>query len=238
MSCENYKTELRAAAAAGLADAALAEHLAGHLDACVGCREWFASEQSLFSAIDAGVSRAVGQSPSAEFLPRVRAAIELEKSGRTLRVPNSWFTLWPISAAVAAACLALVFVGRFHSRSVVQPQPAVAVASSGGPVAPLPVSQPAVEAGGHRPAGVRHTVVKSERASAGWADAEVLVSSDEREALVHFVAGLPARREMAIALARPAPFQPSFQPAPDETAAGPLEIAELEVKPLIPAEEK
>jgi hypothetical protein len=238
MSCENYKTKLSAAAAAGLADAALPEHLAGHLCACVDCREWFASEQGLFSAIDAGIARVVDQAPSAEFLSRVRVAVELEKSSRTFRVPGFRFSLWPITAAVAVAWLALVFVGRFHSRSAVQPQSAATVGNSGAAVT-SPVLQPVVEAGGPQPDGVRHTVVKSARATAGWVDGEVLVSSDEREALAHFVAGLPARREVAIALARPAPFQPpSFQPPTDETAAGPLEIAELEIKPLIPVEEK
>ena len=63
---------------------------------------------------------------------------------------------------------------------------------------------------------------------------EILVPSDERLALTQFVAGLARRREVALALARPAPFEPGPETAP----GGPLEIAKLEVPPLISVNEK
>jgi hypothetical protein len=59
---------------------------------------------------------------------------------------------------------------------------------------------------------------------------EILVPPEERVALAQFVAGLSKRREVALALARPTPFEPQ----PETPPGGPLEIAKLEVPPLIP----
>jgi hypothetical protein len=61
----------------------------------------------------------------------------------------------------------------------------------------------------------------------------VLVPPDERIALAKFMARLPQRREMAIALTRPAPAPPTLN-----VISEPLEIAELKVEPLSPAEDK
>jgi hypothetical protein len=63
---------------------------------------------------------------------------------------------------------------------------------------------------------------------------EILVPSEERVALAQFVTGLSRRREVALALARPTPFEPQ----PETPLGGPLEIAKLEVPPLIPVNEK
>jgi hypothetical protein len=56
---------------------------------------------------------------------------------------------------------------------------------------------------------------------------EVLVPPDEREAFARFVAVLGERREVALALATPAP-QRKDEPASRE----PLQIKELEIKTL------
>jgi hypothetical protein len=235
MSCEQYKTVMVEAAGVGRTDAVLQSHL----DSCAPCRAVFSSEENLFSAIDAGVSRGVNHSPSAEFLARVRTAVELENSGGTLR-PKYWFTLWPVTATAIAVCVTSLVVGHFRSRSVVQqPSAATVVVSreSVAPRLPQPAAEPATEPVITRNLSTRKSAVDHEQQSDNAPEPampEVLVPSDERDALAYFVAGLPARREVAIALARPAPFQPP----PDVGASGPLEIAKLEVKPLIPVEEK
>jgi hypothetical protein len=72
------------------------------------------------------------------------------------------------------------------------------------------------------------------RAARNVQEPEILVPPEERVALAQFVAGLARRREVALALARPTPFEPR----PETSPGRPLEIPKLEVPPLIPVNEK
>jgi hypothetical protein len=238
MSCKHYRAKLTEAAATGQVDAALQSHL----ERCAPCGEIFANEQDLFSAIDASVTLQANRTPSAAFLPRVRAAIELEGSGGSPRAAKYWFSWLPITAVAAAMCLVLVFAARFRSRPLVQPQPIANVTAKGSVFPGLAereaaTSEPSVgepspgKASAGMPSGRREPGVQG---SVVGASPEILVPNDEREALARFVAGLSQRREVALALARPSPFVAT----PDVAGSEPLEIVKLEVPPLVPVEDK
>jgi hypothetical protein len=232
MSCERYKTVIVEAAAAG----EIGPSLRVHLEGCAECRAAFAEEQSLFSAIDAALSERLNASPSPEFLSGIRSAIDLENSVRTSSI---WFRWLPIAGVAAAACLALVFAVRHHSLIPEQHQPLTSALARGPAEAALHAqqAQPKPEAAIRAMASpVKQPVKSKSQPHAGGIvrAPEILVPSDERVALALFVTGLSRRREVALALARPAPFEPQ----PEAPPGGPLEIAKLEVPPLIPVNEK
>lgn len=232
MPCERYKTVIVEAAAAG----EIGTPLRLHLEGCAECRAAFADEQSLFSAIDKSLSRRMNASPSPEFLPRIRSAVESEDSGWSVRTSNAWFRWLPIAGAVAAACLALLVAVRHHSFTSEQQQP-VTNAFERRP-AETQVHPPVRSE--HEPASrvmaspTSRPAKRGLQSNADRIEPEILVSPEERVALAQFVAGLSKRREIALALARPAPFEPQ----PETPPGGPLEIAKLEVPPLIPVNEK
>jgi hypothetical protein len=234
MSCEHYQAVMVEAAAAGEVPSPLRRHL----EACAECRAAFLREQSLFSALDASLSRRMNVSPRPEFLPRIRSVIELESSAWSIPAPKVWFGWLPLAGA-AAVCLALLFAAKHHSVTPAQPP---SLSTRLGPEAAElqlhpqrlpPVTESAVRAVTgrvERPAKGESPLHRDSIVGAS----EILVPSDERLALAQFVAGLARRREVALALARRAPFEPGPETAP----GGPLEIAKLEVPPLIPVNEK
>jgi hypothetical protein len=234
MSCERYKALMVEAAAAG----EVAPRLRWHLEACAECRAAFAREQTLLSAVDASLSQRMKVSPSAEFLPRVRSAIDLEKSDWPVRTANVWFRWLPIAGTAAALCLALLFAVRHPSLAPERQQPvanALAPEAAETQVHPQQL-QPEPESAALAMASPLQRPAKRQlraRADRTALPPEILVPSGERVALAQFVAGLSRRREVALALARPTPFEP--QP---ETSPVPLEIARLEVPSLVPVKEK
>jgi hypothetical protein len=232
MSCERYKTVIVEAAAAG----EIGPSLRVHLEGCAECRAALAEEQSLFSAIDGGLSQRMNASPSPEFLSRMRSAVELENS---VRASGGWFRWSPIAGVAAAACLALVFAVRHHSLMPEQHQPVTSALARGPAEAALQAqqAQPKPEAAIRAMASPMKRPAKRElpsHAARIERTAEILVPPEERIALTQFVAGLSRRHEVALALARPAPFEPQ----PEAPPSGPLEIAKLEVPPLIPVNKK
>jgi hypothetical protein len=233
MSCERYKTVIVEAAASGEVGPPLRLHLEG----CAECRAALADEQSLFSAIDASLSQRMNASPSPEFIPRIRSVVDLENSGWSVRGSNVWFRWLPIAGATVAACLALLFFVRHHSVAPERQQP---VANVLAPEMAETQVRPPKAGSEHEPAlrsmagTMKRPAKRGLQSNADRIEPEILVSPEERVALVQFVAGLSKRREIALALARPAPFEPQ----PETPPGGPLEIAKLEVPPLIPIHKK
>jgi hypothetical protein len=235
MSCERYKTVIVEAAAAG----EIGPSLRVHLEGCAECRATFTEEQSLFSAIDAGLSQPMDVSPSPEFLPRIRSAIDLENSDWPAPTSNVWFRWLPIAGVAAVACLALAFAVRHHSLMPEQHQPVTSALAREPAEAALHAQQeqPKPEAAVRAMAGPIKLSAKhglQPHADRIEPTPEILVPPEERVALAQFVAGLSQRREVALALARPAPFEPQPETPPGES----LEIPKLEVPPLIPMKEK
>ena len=235
MSCERYKTVIVEAAAAGEVGPPLRVHLKG----CAECRAAFADEQSLFLAIDAGLSQRMNASPSPEFLSRMRSAIDLENSGWSVRTLKVWFRWLPISGVAVTACLVLLFVVRNHSHTQERHRPVT------NAIAPGPAeAQVHAQQGQSKPeaavraiaAAMKRTAKRKSQPQGNGTEQEpeILIPPDEHIALAQFVTGLSQRREVALALARSAPFEPQPETPPN----GPLEIAKLEVPPLVQVEAK
>ncbi len=244
MSCEEYRPKLIEAAAM---PAEIGTALQTHLADCAACRELFADEQRLYAAIDGELSRVANAEATPSFLPRVRAAIEQERSASA--ASRSRFVLWPVAAAMAVVALSFVV---FHGIPS-QPQTATRVTASVS--ATTSATSPATSSATNSAAdsetdeiaskskvapqeiasrSVRKTrsfstLAKSESRIEGSQMPEVLVPPDERIALARFIAALPRRHEIAIALTKPAPAAP-----PADVSSAPLEIAELKLEPLSP----
>ena len=235
MSCEQFRAAISEAAALQggavlqerpTANAALQEHL----DGCVCCREWHASEQNLFAAMDGELFSLVNADASPSFLPRVRAAIELEHSAGSRS--RSWFVLWPAAVAMVAVCLAVLVFQRIHTRPQIAPRTAESASAtssattsatdSGIDSATSGIASDTGVLGPQAPhRGSRHDVLKTlsirpvvataKTPTRGSQNFEVLVPPDEREALARFVAELPRRHELAIALTKPSFSAPSLE---------------------------
>jgi len=218
-----------------------------HLADCASCRELFADEQKLYAAIDGELSRLANAEGTPAFLPRIRAAIDAERSAAS---PSRFrFILWPVATAMVAAALFFVVFQRIPSQPPPAPQlmasasarPSAtgsatssatnsALDSEAGEIASEPKVAPreAVSHGVRKPRSFS-TPAKTESRIESSQMPEVLVPPDERIALAEFVAALPRRREIAIALTKPAPAAPSA-----DVVSVPLEIAELKLEPLSP----
>ncbi len=243
MSCKQFRTAISDAAMGGeqLQSAGLLQGhrpqkaatttdnpVQQHLDVCESCRAFYAAEQELFAAMDAGLSRVANTQPSVSFLPQVRGAIAQEVSVVDAKLAKAWFAWWPIAALAAAACLVLAVVvsTRFPSRPANNPvavmvTPAVEVPSGGTN------SQPAM-GGVHASRVPRRVLKEAPKQPDGLPMAEVIVPPDEREALALFVSGLTQQQDSAIALTRPAAVAPVSDPGAEA-----LEIAELKLPPLL-----
>jgi len=244
MSCEEYRPKLiEAAAMPAETGAALQTHLAD----CASCRELFADEQKLYAAIDGELSRVANAEATPSFLPRVRAAIDAERSAA--RASRSRFVLWPVAAAMAAVALFFVVFQRDPSQPQTAPQ--VTASASATTSATVPATSSAANSETNSKTGeiasepraaskqtVAHrvrkphsftTLAKAESRIEGAQMPEVLVPPDERIALAKFVAALPRRHEIAVALTKPAPAAPSA-----DVLSAPLDIAELKLEPLSP----
>jgi hypothetical protein len=223
-----------------------------HLRACRECAAFYEQERALFAALDAGMTRVANAEAAASFLPRVRAAVDLEHSGDAGHAAGTWFAWWRFTAVAAAVCiLLLVFASVSWRHRNESPTIAKVAPSNTSPVTKTVTkvdARPAISGAAPASAGLPRNPA-SRRAgfvagvgvkkfapfesSPTFPVAEVLVPADEREALARFLARLPAEREAAAALTRPA----RVLPAPD-VAAEALEIAQLKVEPLAPTEEE
>jgi len=241
MSCEEYRPKLIESAAM---PAEIGAALQTHLTDCASCRELFADEQKLYAAIDGELSCVVNAEVTPSFLPRVRAAIDAERSAAS--ASRSRFVLWPVAAAMAAVALFFLVFQRIPSHPQTAPQltaaASVTISATGSSTSSSTNSETGKIASEPKVA-LRETVDRSIRRSRSLstlantesriADSqmpEVLVPPDERVALARFVAALERRHEIAIALTKPAAAAPSA-----DVLSAPLEIAELKLEPLSPA---
>jgi hypothetical protein len=217
MNCKQCQEQIRKTLAAG-SELPTAEVFA-HQSSCPLCSEFYDAQLNLFQAVDAGLRSLVNHPVPPSLLPGVCARMD-EKN-----LPQrDWIPGWGYAAVAAAAILAVSVV--FALRRQVSPpslQGNTTVASRS--VANRhPATQPPRKPGGVAPT----TRVKPVVAAVSSAAApEVIVLAEERQAFAEFVAEVPERREVALALTQPAQ---AATDAPVEIAF--LQIKEVEVKPL------
>jgi hypothetical protein len=262
MSCKHYKAQLMESAAAR---EPVRPALQAHLASCEVCRERYGGEQALFAAIDTELSLIANAEPTASFAPRMRDALQQEPPfDNTARERIAW---WPRAAALAAVCVVAAMV-MFQFRTirrgawptsmpVVSTNDATRHRQSSAPTHTAPnAATPNVATSNVASASVAVRSVAravrqaprsvAERSAEDEAfQAEMLVPLDERDALARFIANLQRRQDDQVALSQPvivpssgAASQSATLTQPAEVLAQPLEIAELKVDPLRPAEEK
>jgi hypothetical protein len=222
MPCENYREALIEAAAV---DARPSPELQSHLDACASCRAALVEETRLFAAIDTGLRTAANAEVPPSFFPAVRASLEDASASQ-----RGW-TPFLIFASAAAAVVLTVFITA-RPRHTTNDNQAKRIFSA------PPREKPEASAG--REASGTPAMVASSRSdrsqhqrnttpvnSASLNEIDVLVPPEEREAFARFIGSQHERSDVVIAVVATAPDRKDKR-----LSVEPLEIAELEVKPL------
>jgi predicted anti-sigma-YlaC factor YlaD len=228
MLCEHYKDALIEAAAGG---ATPSGELRAHLAECAPCRAAFAQEQSLFAGIDSSLHAAANAEVPTSFLAGVRARLDEVMAPRF-----RWVQPVVFASASAALVFAIFLMVRPHRVTVEN------VAGQDTVVAPTPVApqtnpHPAkVSSANMQIASSRgnlsHTAGNSTNLhSLASSNPEVLVPPDEREGLAQLVATLNEHGGVAAALLAERPEKKDAF-----VTVGPLQISDMEIKPLQGAE--
>ena len=234
MSCEKYQDALTDLAAKG---AEPAGDVRAHLDSCVACSSYMEQERFLLKSIDSGICSDVNAALPAAVVQRLQARLAQE-SAFERRVLGRWIFAGAGAVFVAAALALLIArpVGRFRSHAKLEPTFAASVKPS------EPAEASSISAAVTNPRALI-AIAKTTRQNSPEAlpaissrnlhEPEVLVPSDEREALARFVNGLHGQPEIAEAFLAHAPRQsePSF-PLPL------IQIAHLEIPALEPSDDR
>jgi hypothetical protein len=216
MRCDTYKNAL-------LERAAAAEELTGrvkdHVEECPQCRATLRREQMLLAMIDRALHARMEETPRVGFLPNVRARISQEPEPGSAIHP-----MWMLAAATVMVTLLALAVpwARLRRQPLAVGSPAVSTIRV---QAEPKIAEPGTAGTAH---GRNQTIKKQAVARNTHREPEVLVPPDERVALATFVTHLRQRDEVARAFASPR--------ADDNDALAeitPVEIARLQVKPLI-----
>jgi hypothetical protein len=222
-TCEDYRTAIRDAAAAGVEPAL---ELRSHLDTCVSCRDAFTEEQQLFVAIDLALGTISNTEVPPALLPRVR--VQLNER----RVPRrTWI---PAGAAMAAAVVlvaVLVFLRGFGRDSVEINQPVNSTAPSISPaqMQPAPPVVASIETT-HPPEGtprVRAGKTSSLDAAVRVESVGVLVPAAQKRAIAALLAAVQQGKvDGEVLLAEKPPK------ALEDLQVPPLDVSPIEMKPL------
>ena len=220
MFCEAYNQSLKDAAASGEPPSPV---LRQHLASCVACREVFAEEQSLFAAIESGLSVVANSEIPATFIPRIRVALNDEPAAQR----HSYsFPFWGFASATVTA---VVVFGLFHLLSkppLVGPSQPSPVVTAQNP--PERTYLNPVRTGGVSPVYRVKPVVQATRNNSRQDLLEVLVPPDEGAALLRYEKLLHGKSAAGIQTAAKSLDMPQ--------GIEPLEIAELGLGDLkIPA---
>lgn len=218
MNCAKCQEQIVASLAAG--QQCFSTEAEYHLRSCVGCAEYLQSQRELFSSIDAGLHSFVNQPIPPSLLPSVRMRLE----ERLSIVRNAKFH-WQLTAVSAAALLAITvsYVSRVSVLHV-SSSPKVVVSERAINDSPAQSTTSALP-----PSLLSHTnsTKHSNSSVPTHTEPEVIVSAEERQAFVRFVANNPEPAEMAVVFAGP-----GHEAVQDAAEIALLQIKSLEVKPL------
>ena len=219
MFCSTYNKSLTDAAASGEASPAQREHLAS----CESCRAAFASEQSLFAAIDSGLRSATNSEVPTTLIPCVLVAINNEPARR----PS--FQKWIFAGAVVTCALAATIILQLKQREAPVPFKTAVTQTPARSSPQFGVLRPSVSAAPESPrrANKSETVRPRPTDAAASITAEVLVPDEERAAFAKFLAHQKRRAAESSAAVLLVPEAPK-----ELVAIPPVEIASLKVIPL------
>ena len=217
MFCETYNKSLTYAAASGELSLAQREHLAS----CEPCRITFAEEQSLFAAIDSGLSITANSEIPATLIPRVRVALNNDEPAPQSR--SFSFLVWGLASAVVTAGAVFGLIRLSSKPAPVEPsRPArVAVVQN----SPERTSLNPARTGGVSPLQHVKSVALAASNSSTREFPEVIVPPDEGAALLRYE---EFRRKnqgdvVLVASAKSLDLRPGIEP---------LQIAEIELVDL------
>jgi len=217
MFCETYNKSLTYAAASGELSLAQREHLAS----CEPCRITFAEEQSLFAAIDSGLSITANSEIPATLIPRVRVALNNDEPGPQRR--SFTFLVWGLASAVVTAGVVFGLIRLSSKPALVEPsRPApVAVVQN----SPERTSLNPARAGGVSPLQHVKSVSLAASNSSTREFPEVIVPPDEGAALLRYEEFRRKNQDdvVLVASAKSLDLRPGIEP---------LQIAEIELVDL------
>jgi hypothetical protein len=226
MPCQHYKDALiEAAASSGEPQG----DLRAHLDACAACRAVLEQEQSLFASIDAGLHVATNTEVPVSLLPRVRAGLDAESVPRRV-----WAANWLVLASAAGVLVALLTVRAvWHTNDVQEPVERAGNTSAPPRLAPSPQNPSPVVASSveKNPSSQRQfAIAKNSPAHETLVRAkttpEVLVPRDQEVLLADYAEQWGLRKRA------PLRAQDADAPIFEPLQVAPIQIAELDVKPL------
>jgi hypothetical protein len=200
------------------ASSVLPREVAAHRDPCAQCRAFYEAERDLFESLNKGLRTLVNQPVPPSLLPQVRARLD----GGV--VAPLFGTLQQKLVAIAAVLLLSLYVGYLNHRPQIAPdaqghRAPVSIGISG----PAPAIPGSVEPATSPELARRH--VSSPHASRPTA--EVIVSSEERTALVRFVAGVHEQNADVAPLTHSDPLN---EDPPPEIAS--VDVGKVEIQPL------
>ena len=227
MLCDKYKEALIEAAASG---AALPIPVREHVDVCGRCRATLATQQTIFSAIDAGLHSRTNLEVPANFDHRVRAALELQASRKERR----YSSVFAFGSLAAAAVVAMAILLTHNPNQRTQERPPLAVEQVGALASHSTSARSGsnqIEPSSPQSAHSRANTLNFPHSAKGGAlrnkSVEVLVPEGQEELLVKYMQGIAARRpQVAIS----ASLQHELDMKPIDVS--PVEISALVVKPL------
>lgn len=235
MACAEYQEKLIEAALDPESEMAREAGLVRHVDGCAACRAELEQQRALYARIEDGIEALVNVSVPNAIAARVRQEIAAQPSRSFTWGNFGW--IGAVAVAAAAILIALMF------RPTIAPQqpPAIQTSSHPAEVMPLAVSPnrvavvaPPKESPSRNLAPARIRVTTHEErpqllevavaAQIGPPRVQVIVPAGQREAVLRLAAALQSGRVDVASILALAPQ--SLQPVD-------LQIAPLEVKPLV-----
>lgn len=224
MNCQSVREQIAETLAASREE--LTGEVTDHVQSCAGCRAFYAQQTELFRALESGVSAMANEPVPASLLPRVRARME------GTRTASLWiYRLLPVAGILVVACLIAFPLARRSvrtggARMAVVPQrsgkdnePRQPIANHSEQLKVPHAQQEQIARHTSRSSVARRPIRPTEVA--------VIVDPAESKGLFELAAAVGRRPQWVQAMLHPVELPP-IQIEPIE----PIEIADLEVKPL------
>jgi len=206
-------------------DARLSPALRSHLDACAPCRAAFVEETRLFAAIDTGLRTAANAEVPPSFFPGVRASFPDDTASQ-----RGWRPFLIFAAAAVVMVLTVLVTARLpHTINDNRAEQLFSAPPREKPEASTrgeARGTPAIVASS-RSYRIQHQRSTAPASSPSSNAMEVLVPPEEREAFARFIGSQPGPSGVVIAVVAAATDNKD-----QRLSVEPLEIAELEVKPI------
>jgi hypothetical protein len=214
MNCKHCQEKILETFAAG--GQFLDSELARHRDSCPDCSAFFVKQRNFFESLDAQLHSMANEPVPLSFLSGLRARLDAPAS---IALPHLGVALVTISAVL------VLLLGFAAHRSADHSTPSALISTAAMSAPPSASGTPTVQKTLPSPPVTRSKSIGTTKLR--MSPSGVIVRPEERRAFAQLVAELPANRNMALALANPAPAR-----AEDSLEISLLQMGSVEVKPL------